>query len=273
MGMMGCLGTTKVVRNASLPKDNTLNPLILENYIHRVYVGLLGRKPQVKEVVEAKRMLGNLNESKRRAWIMRVKRDSAYFSTLATKMRGEYLEGVNRRELEIMRIDLTKLLENEKQAIYFDQWQYQITQLQKLEGLSELLHEQQISWTDMHKLCVDNPYYDKLNMGIDNFILSCFQHFLYRYPSDYELSSARNMMYGRPAILFLKRGRNKRDFMKIFFESDAYLEGQIRALYKRDLMREPLASEMASCFRLFHNTGKLTDIQLNILASDEYLGK
>src|SRR5205085_1157862 len=124
----------------------------------------------------------------------------------------------------------------------------------------------------MHRRCVNNYFYDQINMGSENFVISCFQHFLNRYPTQNELSEGKKMIDGAPAILFLESGQSKDDFINIFFTSRDYYEGLAINLYQRFLLRNPSSIEMGNAATAFVNTHNYVQMQKDILSTNEYIG-
>jgi hypothetical protein len=109
-------------------------------------------------------------------------------------------------------------------------------------------------------------------MGTENFVVSCFQHFLNRYPTENELSEGKKMVDGAPAILFLESGQNKTDFVNIFFGSRDYQEGLAINLYNRYLLRNPASIEMGNAVQAFSTTHDYVQMQKDILSTNEYIG-
>ena len=129
-----------------------------------------------------------------------------------------------------------------------------------------------ISFNDVHKRCVFNPFYDQINMGTENFVVSMFQNFFYRYPTTSELLTSSDMVNGNQEILFFKIGQSKEDFINYFLESDEYHEGQIRLAFLRFIFREPTNIEATSMAGLYKADLDHKAMQKRILISGEYVG-
>ncbi|MDZ7847129.1 MAG: hypothetical protein U5L96_10360 [Owenweeksia sp.] len=61
-----------------------------------------------------------------------------------------------------------------------------------------------IDHIELHRRIIDNPYYDDINMGTENFVVATYQNFLFRYPTGVELEEAKKMVDGFPGSLFLQ---------------------------------------------------------------------
>ena len=109
-------------------------------------------------------------------------------------------------------------------------------------------------------------------MGTENFVVSTFQNFLFRYPSDAELLNGKTMVDGDNAILFLVIGKSKTDYLNIFFTSDDYYEGQVRNAFRKYLFREPSPAEIALYADVYKTGDNYSLLQKEIFALDEYSG-
>ena len=72
--------------------------------------------------------------------------------------------------------------------------------------------------------------------------------------------------------LFLQTGLSKNNLLDIFFASDDYYEGQVRQYYKRFLFRSPTSAEMGAATQQYKLTGDFEQMQITILATNEYIG-
>jgi hypothetical protein len=157
-------------------------------------------------------------------------------------------------------------------SIFIPTYQFESYRLKEMKEIPDSLHAGVISYADVHRRCVGNLFYDQLNMGSFNFVVSCFQHFLDRYPTTSEQISAVNMVNGNSDVLFLTAGQSKNDFLDIFFASDDYYEGQVLALYRQYLFRLPSSTEMNSGTLLYMNSGDYIGLQKSILSKNEFIG-
>jgi hypothetical protein len=109
-------------------------------------------------------------------------------------------------------------------------------------------------------------------MGTENFVVSCFQHFLSRYPTAHELEQSKKMVDGTPAVLFLQSGQSKKEFISIFFSSWDYYEGLVVNLYSRLLYRKPTSVEMGLATQKFQQSMDYEQMQKDILVTNEFAG-
>jgi hypothetical protein len=164
------------------------------------------------------------------------------------------------------------LLQDSANYLFWDVLQNEIDRLIEMQNIPADLASDAINTIELHRRCVNNYFYDQLNMGSLNFVVSVFQNFLYRYPTVNELDEGIKMVDGQSAILFLQAGTTKDDFLNIFFNSDDYFEGQVRNLYLRYLFREPSSAEMSIEATQYKQDKDYIKLQKSILSEDEYIG-
>jgi hypothetical protein len=109
-------------------------------------------------------------------------------------------------------------------------------------------------------------------MGTENFVVSTYQNFLFRYPSDAELAAGKTMVDGNTAVVFLELGQTKTDYVNIFFDSNDFYEGQVRLMFNRFLFREPTSAETAFYADIYKTNGNFTELQSAVFSMDEYAG-
>ena len=129
-----------------------------------------------------------------------------------------------------------------------------------------------ISLVEMQRRCVDNYYFDQLNMGSLNFVIACFQNLLLRNPTEFEESEGVKMLDGFNGILFLQTGESKSQFQQIFFQSDDYYAGQIKLNFLRFMLRLPTSEEEVFYSSRLKSEGSISNVLIDLLSSDEYAG-
>jgi hypothetical protein len=197
---------------------------------------------------------------------------SHYLPHLYDFARTELLNNLDTSEITFFRTVFNLLLTDTAYQFAWDLIEYEIERLDSLQRVPSDLINQIIDIEFLHRRCVNNYFYDQINMGTENFVISCFQHFLNRYPTQTELTDGKKMVDGLPAILFLQSGQSKTDFMNIFFKSRDYSEGLAINLYNRFLLRNPSSIEMGNAANAFHESRDYVQMQKDILATNEYIG-
>jgi len=264
----------KIISGNVAPPDNTLPQSLRSNFITKSYIGLLGREPDDIEFSNAKATLdnGNYDKDSRKAVIEVILSNNDIYS----------------REFEIARVTLLNGLDTIQIGEFINTFEYILTlpsfeeqwpaiqtELNRLYPLKTSVQDMiagTCSFAEMQRRCVDNNFYDEINMGSLNFVIACFQNLLLRNPTQYEAEQCVAMVDGFNGILFLQVGLTKRDFQDIFFSSRDYYEGQVRLLFTRFLFRLPNSEEMTLYAELYQNSGDYKALIARLLASDEYAG-
>lgn len=265
---------TNEVGGNTAPPDPTIANVIKENYINKLYISVLGREPETNEFASAKNILDstNLSKSGRELVIDLVFADQQYYPNQYNIARANLLNNLDTAEITQRIAVYNALLQS---TTYQYIWPYLQAELPKLVALKNIpsdLLSNTITIKGMQQRVIFNSFYDDLNMGTENFVVSMFQHFLNRYPTTAELSNGKNMVDGFNSTLFFEAGNSKDDFIRIFFSSSDYYEGQVTELYTRYLFRKPSSEEAQAGSSIYKATDNYKSLQKSILASDEFAG-
>ncbi|HQU99634.1 MAG TPA: hypothetical protein PLO59_00685 [Bacteroidia bacterium] len=266
---------TEIVKNNTAPIDSTINITIVETYINRSYISLLGRKPDSAEFSNAFQTLkqNNTSVAQRNLFIQSIFTKTDYNKQLFDINHIDLLNQVDTNEFEDKIMLFNFLLTDSTYAPFWSVFTLELNRIFNLQNAIAKLQQNQISIQQLHMVMVDNYFYDQINMGALNFVTSLYQHFLRRYPTVQELDAGIDMVNDKPATVFQQNGSNKNDFIFIFFNATDYYEGQVRDLYLRYLFREPTTAEMVTLTNQYKSQKNYKNIQQYILTSDEYLGK
>ena len=274
-GLSACKKTEEIIipGNAA-PPDPTVSNVAKENYVNKVYISILGRKPDVPEYEQGITALeqNNLSLDNRKQLLDIVLNKPEYYQRTYEIARADLLNNIDSAEVDETIAVFTFLLTD---STYMSAWNQITYEKNRLESLQQTVNELKggiISIIEMHRKCVNNYFYDQINMGTENFVVSMFQHFFFRYPTVSELEDGVKMVDNFSSFLFLQPGNSKDDFMTIFFDSNNYFEGQVRELYSRYLFREPTSEEMSSKAIQYKNSGSYKELQKDILSTNEYVG-
>ena len=264
----------EIVPGNVAPPDGTVDNITIENYINKVYIAVLGREPEPAEFAAADTMLkaSEAAMADRNTFVNSVLQSDEYNERLYTLARQEYLENVDTADIPFFISLYEPLLLDSTYFPFWDLIEMEIQRFQDLLDIPDGLASGSLTVIDLHKRCCNNEFYDEINMGSLNFVVSVFQNFLDRYPSDSELEEGIKMVDGLSASLFLTLGDSKDDFLDIFFNSTDYFEGQVRFLYLKYLFRDPTSAEMSIKAIEYKQSKDFKALQRSILTTDEYLG-
>ncbi len=276
IAIWGCKKEDKlvVISNNQAPPDYTISSVVKENYVNKVYISVLGRKPDSNEFEAG---LSNINQhnlslADRQLFLDEVFAKPEYnqklYETASVKLLNSYDTSAITQQIALYQF----LLTDSAYASVFDIINMEIARLQELKAVPADLNNGSLTTIGMHRRLINNYFYDQINMGTENFVVSTFQHFMDRYPTGNELQQGKNMVDGLSAIIFLKEGTTKDDYMDIILATDNYFESQIRELYLRYLFRQPDSEEMSKYTSEYKSDLDYKKLQKNILSSDEYVG-
>ena len=269
-----CTKTEDIIVTGNIfPPDNTIDNTIIENYINKLYISVIGREPTNTEFITNFEMLrsDNLSQSSREIVIGELLNKVEYYNNLFKLESEHLLLGADTSDINQNIHVLNFLLStaNGLDSIYFAE---NLARMMKLQEVLPGLVNGIILNTAMHKRMVDNSFYDEINMGTENFVVSMFQNFINRYPSIAELQSGKTMVDGGNASIFLVSGNSKEDFINIFIESNEYFTGQTNILFNRYLFRDPTSEESINFSLDYINTHDYKLLQSRILSSNEFIG-
>lgn len=263
-----------IIEGNTHPPDGTVSNVVKENYVNKSYISVLGRKPSPTELSAGIAILNqhNLSVADRNQVLDDIFAKPGYNQRLYDISVATLLDNLDTAQITtFIYVFQTLLIDPQYQA----QWpliQAEKTKLELLKASVADLNSGTLSVIGLHKRCINNYMYDQVNMGTENFVVSMFQNFLYRYPTEEELAQGKQIVDGFEGVIFLQTGYVKDDFINIFFGCNNYFEGQVRDLYLKYLFREPTSMEVSEKATVYKNSLDYKALQKAILASDEYAG-
>lgn len=271
----GCKKDEIIIPDNTAPPDSTISTLILENYIAKCYISLLGRDPSEAEEAAAVQLLanGNMSVASRNEMIDVILTDNEYRDKILEYNSIKLLNApFDTTEIQTQLFIYNSLLNDPQYAPFYDLINEIIDDLETLADTPDEFRNGTIGMQEMHRRLVSNDIYDQINMGSFNFVLSLFNNFLFRDPSQEEHDAGITMVDGFVAVLFYETGNSKEQCIDIFLGSDDYFEGQVRELYLRYLFREPSSEEQSYHSIRYRDSGNYNRLQKDILSTDEFAG-
>ncbi len=263
-----------LIPNNVPPPDSTLSSIVIETYVNKAYISVLGRKPSDTEKAEGITLLESaaLSQTSREAFIQSVLDKPEYYENLYKNYYTYLLVNFDTAQITLNIETLRFLVTQPQYASIVDLLNYEIARFEELRDVYYNLADGNISVVEMQRILVYNAFYDQLNMGTENFILSSFEHFLSRYPTDAELAEATKIVDGLSGVLFYEIGTSKEDFLDIFFTSEDYYGGQVKLIFEGYIFRSPTSEESAYYTTYYKNTGDYKGLLKKVLTTDEYVG-
>ncbi|MCS6935794.1 MAG: hypothetical protein NZM35_11710 [Chitinophagales bacterium] len=264
----------KLITGNVPPPDGTIDSATILLYIHRTYVHVIGREPLNTELQQARQLLSqnNFSTDDRKQYLDQLLAKPEYYRNQYNTSRGEYLQQYDSLDFETQLFIFNQLLQQPEYAPFYGLIQHEINRLNAIKNALNDLSNGTLDHKGMLRRMVDNYFYDQINMGTENFVISTFQHFLFRYPTASELSNAKTMVDGNTAVLFLQFGKNKNDYLNIFFNTPDFYEGQVRYVYRKYLYRDATPAEMAHYGKMYRETGNYKVLLREVLSLPEFAG-
>ena len=264
----------KVITGNKPPPDHTLPTGLKANFITKSYISLIGREPSTAEMDAAMGTLnsGDFSESARESVVSTILENDAYYTREFELTNNEVLNGLDTFQVVDIINTFEFLLTQPQYEPVYEQLQAELTRLYAFRTVPQQFAAGTLSIAGMQKACVNNYFYDQINMGSLNFVVSVYQHFLLRNPTEFEQAEGIKMVDGFNAIQFLQVGQSKDDFLNILFNSRDYREGQIKILFNRFFFRSPSSEEMTFYTSLLEQSNDPKVLIRTMLKSDEYAG-
>lgn len=288
--LAACKKEELVVRpDNQAPDYDAVPTVVVQNYVNRLFIDLLGREPVDSEMNAEVAALesGALSVDVRVALVNKlmtntafVEGDSSYQHAYAQRtyeaFKARFLEGVSDEVID-------GFIGNAAQAALEDSLSGNAqgasannSALQRLLRLRDSrIHyrEGQITAVEMAKRMMFNDVYDEINMNSFNFVNASFDNLLFRYPTDAEFNAGFAMVEANnAAILFGQSAQNKGGYLDILVNSAEGHEGLVRMFHRSFLGREPSTYEAYQLTTAFAADNDLRRMQRTILVSDEYAG-
>jgi hypothetical protein len=284
-----CRKQDNVVPNNNAPYYGTIATVLVENYINRSFIDLIGREPLDAEMGHYVQFLRDhdLSFEAREQMLIELQTDTnwidgdtsyhyAYHQRMYDLFKARFLEGAGdqqiKQEIGILnfQIQLDTLQGN------WDKYEEHVMERQRyIDILLCRTKYRDGSWT-LDTVCekmIDNGVYDYINMNTFNFVNASFDNYFWRYPTEQEFWAGYWMVENNePHILFQQSGSNKTDYVHILISTSEFLEGNIIWAYKLAVARDPSTQEVSNLMWPFSTDMDLKRVQRKIMVTDEYAG-
>ncbi len=243
--------------------------LTVESYIHRIHIQLYGRKASVPELIMGKIFLnsGSKSQAWRRIYCERLIKSEEFSLNGYNIARSELLNFIFNPDSSSIQetIDVWK-------RMYPDSiWRPEVKRLRKLQLIPRMLIDGKMNHEELQKTLIHNSYYDFINMGSENFVVSLYHNFLERPPTAYELKTGIILTNGNCTYFDNKFICGKENYISAFFSRKEYAEGQVRKLIRMLLYREARPQELKQYtddYLLHRDHGR---IWAQLLSSEEFI--
>ena len=284
---VSCKKDPLVINNNNAPYYSEIPTILLENYVNRIYIDLIGREPLDEEMLKDVQFLRDSEVSleSRDSLLRKLQFDTtyimgdssykfAYFHRVYEICKVRLLEGVANSYISSQLNNfwnnyINDSLSNDLLSANKGLLNYNIlnnvlsSELEYYNGIIEI--------NEMHRRMIYNSVYDNINMNTFNFINAAFDNLLFRYPTQYEFDEVYKMIEDNTAQVVLGvSGNNKEHFTHIICESREFYEGIIIWTYQTLLARNPNTEETDFLINNFFVSHDFQWLQRQIMKTDEY---
>jgi hypothetical protein len=273
----------------TIPDYSAVPTILIQNYVNRLYIDLIGREPTDTEMDTDVQLLkdGGVSNSARLALIAKLMNDESdngsglsykesFYTKFYNDQKGRYLNGSSESDLYEDYFRLVSIAQLD--SLNNNELGYQVNMLEAnkvkavMDSRTELMNGSiqcnEMCWRMM--FCVT---YDDINMGTFNFINASFDNSLGRFPTEAELNGAFNAVENNiSGELFGVVISSKVDFLNVLTNSYEFKEGLVRWLAQSLLARESTSAETVSYMTRLGSNFNFISVQQSILSSDEYAG-
>jgi hypothetical protein len=287
--LASCKKESVVFEDNTIPTYAGISTVVLNNYINRLYIDVIGREPLNAEMESDRIFLreNNLSATSRTQLVDRlmfstefIEGDSSYRRAYVVKfyenLKARYIEGASEALLseryglfrgnailDSLNGDMTSYAMNMGEALRLD----------SLMAGRLSYQNDAISIAELARRMMFNAVYDDINMNAFNFINASFDDSFFRFPTQPEFDQAYQIVeLNEPAVLFGMVAQTKLEYLSILTSTGEFYEGMVIWAYQSLLSRNPTSQEVFSAAEALENDLDFSAVQRTILISDEYAG-
>jgi len=259
------------------PPFEGVTTLKVINYVNKLYIDLTGEEPTPSQLdIDVNYLESNdLSEASRQKIISDIMELERYHDRLYNLVSTSLINGIGVsqieeliQEYEAIRDD--SFLKKDSALGYF--FENEIKKAQDLLNAKSDYKSGIITINEYYYRFVYNGVYDEINMGSENFVISCFENLFNRYPTLGEINNGVKMVDSEPAFILQKDGNSKTDFLDILLQNTEFYSGLVVNMYLSFLVRNPSSEELTDATILFAVNSDFQELQTTILKTDEYAG-
>ena len=282
-----CKKEDNIIPNNNAPYYGEIPTLLLENYVNRCYIDLLGREPLDDEMIEDVQFLrdNEVTIESRDQLLYKLQFDTtfiegdssynqAYFHRFYDLVKVRLIEGASNSYINSENANWWFEYEKDSIAGNMINAYKRLLEYNKLNDILKSKNQYRngvISFSEFHRRMIYNSIYDDINMNTFNYINAIFDNLLFRYPTNYEFNECKLMIDDNSTqILMGYSGNCKYDVTTIICNSDEFYEGLVNWTYITFLGREANAQERDELMNDLITYNDYQRIQRIILSSDEY---
>ena len=283
-----CTKQDQVKVDGNIPPDYSGVPtIIVENYVNRLYIDLLGREAtNVERNLFTDSLINNDLDTNTRKNLIKTLQystkyregDSSYMHAWHERIynlsKARFVDGADDGEFNRLVGNLSfglKIARLEGDSVRVFQSLDAINNIRKVTLSKYRLRTGIIDYSAMCAAMLNNSIYDQINMNSFNFVNASYDDVLNRNPSGSELLEGIEIIdKNAPTKFFHSWASNKSEYCYVLTKANEFYEAQIRWMYYILLRRDAGTSEVADIYKTYRQSEQLQDVQLPICISDEY---
>ncbi len=287
---------TVVFQNNNIPEYDEVPTILVENYVNRVFIDLIGREPTDAEMSFEVNALETADLSMDSRMVLAdklmnstffIEGDSSYSHAYHQKFyddnKARFLDGISESEVQEQYNLYYFISVQDSMAGNMLAYELNRNEANKVLDVMNTRYELRNGTTNVSEVCrrmCFNVMYDDINMNTFNFINATFDDLFFRFPTDAELDEAFEPIEQVPSpedpdlagYLFGEVFSNKLEYISLLTSCDEFSEGLIRWAYFSLLSREPSTPEIYTMLGKLGSSYNVEEVQKAILITDEYAG-
>tara|TARA_B100000676_G_C17889285_1_gene738275 strand:+ start:45 stop:950 length:906 start_codon:yes stop_codon:yes gene_type:complete len=285
--LFSCKKDDDVIPNNNAPYYSEVPTILLENYVNRIYIDLIGREPLDIEMEQDVQYLrdADVSQESRNDLLYKLQNDTnyvegdssykfVYYHRIYGMLKARLLEGVSNSYIGS---ELNNWYSNYENALAAGDILSANKKLLQYNILNDVLlselqyYHGEIEINEMHRRMIYNSVYDNIHMNTFNYVNAAFDNLLFRFPTQYEFSQTYTMLQDNTSQIVLgSSGNNKEDFSYIITNTREFYEGIIIWSYQTLLARMPTVQELDYLMQVFYIDHDFQWVQRQIMKDDEY---
>lgn len=275
--------------NNEIENYDQIPRILIENYVNRVFIDLIGREPTDLEMETEVNVMraANADAASRNTLIQKlmfnedfVEGDGSYREAYIRKFyedqKGRFIDGASESNLlEEYNVFRSIAIQDSLQGnmLIYELVMIEANKILDVMNSRVQLQEGEIDFREMCYRMMFNSIYDEINMNTFNFINATFDDSFGRFPTEAEYGNVEDAIeFNGSGILFGNSVNSKPNYLDVLVHSSEFDEGYIRWVYNSLLAREASSSEVFLNAPIFSAEVDYTLIQQKILTSNEYAG-
>jgi len=263
-----------------VPHYDGVPTVVLDAYLTRAYIDLIGREPLVGELEADRAALraGDLELEARLAMVDRLmggdeEYREAHDRKVFDDLSGRFLDGTSRETIE-EEVLFQRFLATQDSLAGGTAYPFFNLMADKLESVVLSMEEYRagtVDWREVNRRFCDNSVYDEINMNSFNFINATFDDLFGRYPTEAEFEQAYAAVeLGSPSVLFGELIDDKDSYLQVVVDDPEFEEGAVRWWAEKLLIRPISGAEMIAWREVAGPDVDVRELQRLLISSDEY---